>query len=301
MRPRSLEFANTRMRRILAGDSQIRLSQEVSGSQITMEHLRKAKRVQFVIVVAGSLLLGARGVAKALHAPRAAQAVSAGRSPSFLDFETYRNRIEPIFLKTREGGVRCYDCHSLLATRLRLQPLAPGSSSWTEKQSLRNFEAAVQLVTPSDPLKSSLLLHPLAQGAGGDATHTGGKFWASQNDPEWKTIAEWVRHSNSTGGRSTAPAASHSITAGGLDFEFFKSRVQPVFLKERPGHARCYGCHMLPNRTFHLEPLPPEGADWTLDQSQRNFQSALQQVGPRDPPSSRIVIHPLAPAAGGGR
>src|ERR1700730_729452 len=206
MRPRSLEFANTRMRRILAGDSQIRLSQEVSGSQITMEHLRKAKRVQFVIVVAGSLLLGARGVAKALHAPRAAQAVSAGASPSFLDFETYRNRIEPIFLKTREGGVRCYDCHSVLATRLRLQPLVPGNSSWTEEQSRRNFESAVRVVTPSDPWKSSLLLHPLAQAAGGGATHTGGKFWTSQDDPEWKTIAEWVR--NSTGEMSAAPAAS---------------------------------------------------------------------------------------------
>src|ERR1700730_8902272 len=187
-------------------NSTIATSKRYSTLQITMEHLRKAKFVLFVIAVIISVLLGAKWPAKAAHTPRAAQAVSAGASPSFLDFETYRNRIEPIFLKTREGGVRCYDCHSVLATRLRLQPLVPGNSSWTEEQSRRNFESAVRVVTPSDPWKSSLLLHPLAQAAGGGATHTGGKFWTSQDDPEWKTIAEWVR--NSTGEMSAAPAAS---------------------------------------------------------------------------------------------
>ena len=28
-----------------------------------------------------------------------------------------------------------------------------------------------------------------------------------------------------------------------LDYDFFKSRVEPIFLKKRPGHARCYVCH----------------------------------------------------------
>src|ERR1700730_7031729 len=44
-----------------------------------------------------------------------------------LDFEIYRIRIEPIFLKPRQGGVRCYDCHSMLATRLVLDQTAAGS------------------------------------------------------------------------------------------------------------------------------------------------------------------------------
>src|ERR1700674_3456215 len=126
---------------------------------------------------------------------RAGQSASGAEhvQPS-LDFEIYRIRIEPIFLKPRQGGVRCYDCHSMLATRLRLEPLSSGSSSWTEEQSRLNFEVVSQLVTPSEPLKSHLLLHPLAQEAGGDPLHTGGKFWASQDDPEWKILAEWVRH-----------------------------------------------------------------------------------------------------------
>ena len=221
----------------------------------------------------------------------------AAQTESSLDFETYRARIEPIFLKKRQGGVRCYDCHSVLVTRLRLESLAQGSSSWTEEQSHRNFEAVSQLIAPSDPLKSRLLLHPLAQEAGGDPAHTGGKFWASQNDPEWKMLADWVR--NTALAAPAARAATHPSEVAALDFQFFKTRVEPIFLKERPGHARCYGCHNLANRVFHLEPLSPGSADWTDDQSQRNFQSALQQVGPGNPASSRLLIHPLAPEAGG--
>jgi YVTN family beta-propeller protein len=214
-----------------------------------------------------------------------------------LDFETYRVRIEPIFLKQRQGGVRCYDCHSVLATRLRLEPMSPGSSSWSEEQSRQNFKVISRLVTPSDPLKSRLLLHPLAKEAGGDPAHTGGKFWASQNDPEWKMLADWISHSAET--PSTAQAATHSTSTDALDFQFFKTQVEPIFLKQRPGHARCYGCHTLSNRSFHLETLSAGSSEWTDEQSQRNFQSTLQQVAPGDPASSRLLIHPLAPEAGG--
>ena len=31
--------------------------------------------------------------------------------------------------------------------------------------------------------------------------------------------------------------------ASTLDYEFFKARVQPIFLAKRPGHARCITCH----------------------------------------------------------
>ena len=91
-------------------------------------------------------------------------------------------------------------------------------------------------MAPGDPAKSPLLLHPLAPEAGGDAAHTGGKFWTSRENPEWQTLASWVR----TAGPATgAPAAS----AVSLDFAFFRNRVQPIFLAKRPGHARCIACH----------------------------------------------------------
>lgn len=244
----------------------------------------------------------------------AAQSTSGSTAGSSLDFNVYRTSIEPIFLKDREGGVMCYACHSTLPTRLRLQPMSLGSTSWTEGQSHLNFEAVSQLVTPGDPLKSRLLLHPLAPEAGGDPTHTGGKFWRSQSDPEWQMIAEWVR--SLSAGASPTPAASSALTAAEvLDFEFFKSRVEPIFLEKRPGHTRCYACHRAydevvvvsgpgdPNATalFHLRRLAPGSTFWTEEQSRLNFGVVTALVAPGDPARSRLLMHPLAPEAGGDR
>jgi hypothetical protein len=124
-------------------------------------------------------------------------ALGAGQEPRTLDFAYYRSKIEPIFLKDRDpdegAGRPCANCHSKLQTRFRLQPLAADAESWTEEQSRHNFQVVSTLVTPGDPLKSRLLLHPLATDAGGDPSHTGGKFWATQENPEWQTIAEWVK------------------------------------------------------------------------------------------------------------
>ncbi len=46
---------------------------------------------------------------------------------------------------------------------------------------------------PGNPDASRLLLHPLTAAAGGDPAHDGGKHWASKDDPEWRTLAAWVR------------------------------------------------------------------------------------------------------------
>src|SRR5215472_16157067 len=213
-------------------------------------------------------------------------------------FETYRTQVEPIFLKQRENGIRCYDCHSTMNTRLRLEPLPAGSSVWTEAESRKNFERVAELVLPGDPLKSRLLLHPLATQAGGDSAHGGGKFWKSQSDPEWQILADWVKHLPSIES-STAPNLSANTETGPLDFEAFKNTVQPIFLKERPGHARCYGCHTASNRVFHLATLSPGLSDWTEEQSRQNFKSASQLVSPGQPLQSRLLMHPLAPEAGG--
>jgi hypothetical protein len=65
--------------------------------------------------------------------------------------------------------------------------------TYTEEQTRRNFERVARLVTPGEPLKSALLMNPLAQEAGGTHWHGGGKHWHSQNDSEWQTLAAWVR------------------------------------------------------------------------------------------------------------
>lgn len=113
-----------------------------------------------------------------------------------LDFETFKTQIQPILLARREGAVRCVTCHAgKVGTRLRLQPLADGATTWTDDEARKNFESASTLVVPGDPLASRLLVHPLDRRAGGDAFHGGGKHWLSQADPEWQTLAAWVRGS----------------------------------------------------------------------------------------------------------
>jgi len=74
---------------------------------------------------------------------------------------------------------------------MRLQPLSPGSANWNEEATRKNFEAVRRMVVPGSA-KSLLLIHPLAEEAGGDFFHNGGKHWASQNDPEWQTLKAWV-------------------------------------------------------------------------------------------------------------
>ncbi len=212
-----------------------------------------------------------------------------------LDFTFYRATVEPLFLKDRrpdEGsGAACATCHTRIASRMRLQPLADGATAWTEAQSRQNFAVVSKLIVAGDPGKSALLLHPLAAAAGGDAVHTGGKFWTSQEHPEWQALAGWVRRASPT----ALPATSEASVA--LDYAFFRDRVQPIFLKKRPGNARCIVCHE--NGTPRLQALSAGAASWTDEQSRRNFDAWTRVVVPGDPTSSRLLMHPLAARAGG--
>jgi hypothetical protein len=107
-----------------------------------------------------------------------------------LNFEFFKTKVQPIFLAKRPGHARCIACHSS-GTPLRLQPLSPGSATWNDEESRKNFDA-VQRVAASGNLKSKLLMHPLAEEAGGDFFHNGGKHWTSQDDMEWQTLKAFV-------------------------------------------------------------------------------------------------------------
>src|SRR5712671_2959637 len=134
-----------------------------------------------------------------------------------LDYTFFKERVQPIFLKKRPGHARCVTCHSHGAPPL--QPLAAGATTWSEEQSRANFAMWKQFVVPGQPMKSPLLLHPLAKDVGGDHFHAGGKHWKSQNDPEWQTLAAWVK---------TGAPATTSSAAPSLDFEYYRTRVEPI-------------------------------------------------------------------------
>jgi hypothetical protein len=124
--------------------------------------------------------------------PAAPSGLSANKSAS-LDFEFFKTKVQPIFLAKRPGHARCVVCHAgeTGPAVFRLQPLSAGSVTWNDEQSRKNFAATLRVAIPGD-LKSPLLVHPLAEAAGGDFFHSGGKHFESQNDPEWQILKEWV-------------------------------------------------------------------------------------------------------------
>jgi hypothetical protein len=171
----------------------------VLGLEETMVSNVRPKRILASFLVASAVALYA-------PVPFAAQGRSASR-PS-LDYEFFKTRVEPIFLKKRwPDHARCYVCHEISrhgGGPLSLERLSPGSNSWTEEQSRTNFQIVSKLVTPGNPLTSLLLLMPLAPEVGGIAdTHQGGRQFTSLDDPDWKIMAEWVRGQKAGG--SSAP------------------------------------------------------------------------------------------------
>ena len=109
-----------------------------------------------------------------------------------LDYESFKAKVEPIFLKKRPEHARCYACHVESNNAFRLEKLSPGETFWTEEQSRRNFEMVTKIAFPGHLMESPLLRHPLAPEGGGDAYHSGGRQFASKRDPDWKTLARWV-------------------------------------------------------------------------------------------------------------
>ena len=91
-----------------------------------------------------------------------------------------------------------------------------------------------------------------------------------------------------------------SAGAQALDYAQFKSSVEPIFMKKRGGHTRCIVCHSdRSNNLFKLEKLAPGAKGWSEEQSRKNFETISRLVVPGKPGSSLLLLHPLAPEAGG--
>jgi hypothetical protein len=125
-----------------------------------------------------------------------------------LDYEFFKNNVQPIFMTKRVGNARCVSCH-IEGTPMRFQALSPGATVWNDEQSRKNFDLVRSRVVPGNPGISRLLIHPLATEGGGDLYHSGGKHWKSKDDPEWQTLAAWVQgRARCASCRPTAPATT---------------------------------------------------------------------------------------------
>jgi hypothetical protein len=98
---------------------------------------------------------------------------------------------------------------------------------------------------------------------------------------------------------ASAPRMASQAAAPELNYDFFKTKVQAVFLEKRPTHTRCYVCHAESNNGFRLERLSQGATTWNDEQSRKNFEMASKLVNAGDPDHSRLLMQPLAPEAGG--
>src|SRR5258708_4372424 len=83
-----------------------------------------------------------------------------------------------------------------------------------------------------------------------------------------------------------------------LDYEYFKTKVQPIFLAKREGQRGCVACHSK-GTPMRLEALSPGATTWTEEQSRRNFQIVRTKVVPHNLLQSRLLLQPLASEGGG--
>jgi YVTN family beta-propeller protein len=100
---------------------------------------------------------------------------------------------------------------------------------------------------------------------------------------------------------SGPPAAAQQAASTGtgpeLDFDFYRARVEPMFLVKRPGRMRCVECHERGAGALRFEPRT-DGV-WTEEASRKNLATISAFVVPGNPVISRLLQHPLARENGG--
>jgi hypothetical protein len=94
-----------------------------------------------------------------------------------------------------------------------------------------------------------------------------------------------------------------SASPSAAEIESYRTTVERVFMTDRggtvPGVAACVMCHTWQTKVrFSLE-TPATDAGWTLEQSRRNFDVVTRLINTAAPASSRLLLKPLAPSAGG--
>ncbi|MEX0619881.1 MAG: hypothetical protein WDZ76_05790 [Pseudohongiellaceae bacterium] len=124
-----------------------------------------------------------------------------------VDFEFFRNCVQPVFVNPIENAMPCAECHS---GEFAVPP--PDNGYWTEAQSRQAFEDLLYLIDPGHPESSRFLHKPLHPDAGGDLMHNGGRRWFSADDPERQALVDWV--AGEAAGEQCPPALQYDYPPG---------------------------------------------------------------------------------------
>jgi YVTN family beta-propeller protein len=179
------------------------------------------------LIVLGLLLsASSAAMAQPAAAPPAATAAAAGPT---LDYEFFKARVLPILITKRPGHARCIECHDDVP-RFTLPPVPKDAAIWGDADARTIFDIIKTKVIPGQPDRSRLLRHPLAEAAGGDPSHDGGKHWMSKSDPEWQTLAAWVNGATLTNPPPASPLHERVIqtNSAGDDVHIIDTQTNKV-------------------------------------------------------------------------
>jgi len=179
------------------------------------------------LIVLG-LLLSASSAAMAQPAAAPPAATPAAAGPT-LDYEFFKARVLPILITKRPGHARCIECHDDVP-RFTLPPVPKDAAIWGDADARTIFDIIKTKVIPGQPDRSRLLRHPLAEAAGGDPSHDGGKHWMSKSDPEWQTLAAWVNGATLTNPPPASPLHERVIqtNSAGDDVHIIDTQTNKV-------------------------------------------------------------------------
>ena len=116
------------------------------------------------------------------------------------DFESFKERINPIFYKRASDGLACANCHAS-HDKLQLVEPPPDAKALAEEDIRVNFEYVLRVIDRTDPERSLLVRKPRSPYGRGDddaesptgLTHRGGDRWANTDGSVYETLVKWIR------------------------------------------------------------------------------------------------------------
>ena len=109
-----------------------------------------------------------------------------------VDFQYYRSCVHPGVLSVGNyGQLSCTSCHA--GGSAGFAPVSASGGALTEAEARQGFQTLQRLIVPGDPERSRFLLKPLHPDGGGSYAHNGVRRWQNRNNPEWQTLAAWIR------------------------------------------------------------------------------------------------------------